>query len=247
MLLEELQKLDLNQKEATIYLTALELGPATLLELSKKSKLNRVTLYDITQKLIDKKLMFISIKGKKKIFTAQAPEKIKGLLKEKIDILGSILPELNSLIDKTKARPKIKYLEGIEGIKESYRESLKTQDDIILGFLGFEALISESKVLNNFWDKEYIPKRKKLKKFAQVVSPDNQTGKDRKKDDKRDYRETKLVPASFYNFKCDLFIYDNKITAVSYSQGEEFALIVESGPISETLKMIWKMCWNMGY
>jgi len=247
MIIEELNKIGLNKKQAQVYLACLELSTTTVLKLSQKTGLNRTTIYKIVNELVNMKMIIISVKGKKKKFVAEKPEKIKLLLKEKINHLNQILPELNTLINKSTIKPKLKYLEGIEGIKTAYNESLNSKEAILRGFSGVEALTGKTKTLEQFWKKQFIPKRKELNKFVKLIVPDNKDGKAFKNQDEKSMRQTKLVPESQYNFKCEIFFYDNILVFISYTKNEEFALTVESQSVVDTARMIWQICWNSAY
>lgn len=66
------------------------------------------------------------------------------------------------------------------------------------------------------------------------------------KDDTSD-RESRMVPASSYNFEGEILMYDNIVCFISYTEDEEFALSLESKAIAKTLRMIWQIVWNAGY
>jgi sugar-specific transcriptional regulator TrmB len=50
-IVRELTKLGLSEKEAKVYIAGLELGKATILELSKKAEVKRGTCYEIVMNL----------------------------------------------------------------------------------------------------------------------------------------------------------------------------------------------------
>lgn len=77
----ELRKLGLKEKEAKIYLAGLELGPSSVLSISKKAGVTRPTTYELIKNLAQKGLYEESKEGKKRYFTAQSPEKILGILR----------------------------------------------------------------------------------------------------------------------------------------------------------------------
>ena len=81
MLSLELRKLGLKEKEANVYLSGLELGATTILEIAKKAKTARPTTYEILEILKGKGLFAEIRKEKKRYFIAQSPEKILGILR----------------------------------------------------------------------------------------------------------------------------------------------------------------------
>lgn len=246
ILQEELANIGLDGDEAVVYTAALELGPATVLEIARKTGLNRTTLYAVTDRLIEKRLLAKSPSGKRTLYVAEPPEKIALLLKEKLAKLDELLPELVSLGRKGTVKPKIKYYEGLDGIKSVYRDSLQSREHALYAFVGVERLTVRSKALNAFWEGEYRMGRQKNGTHGKVVVPDNAEGRAFKAKDKTSDRESRMVPASSYNFEGEILMYDNIVCFISYTEDEEFALSLESRAIARTLRMIWQIVWNAG-
>lgn len=73
MLAKILQNIGLTEKEAKVYLACLELGPQPVSEIAKKARINRVTAYDILEKLLKKGLVNFVTKEKIKFFNATDP------------------------------------------------------------------------------------------------------------------------------------------------------------------------------
>ena len=247
MLDKELKKIGLKEKEAKVYLSLLELGPSSLTAIAQNLQMNRTSLYDVLAGLEEKQLLIVSVSGKRKVYAAETPEKLKILLKERLASINDLLPELLSITQKGKVKPTLKYLEGIEGIKSAFLDSLQAKSKTIIGFSGVEALTVENKALLRFWEKEYMPKRKKKGVKVQLIMPDSKMGKYMKENDERDLRESRLLPASSYDFSSEIYVWDDVLAFTSYSQGEEFALQIESKPIADTVRMIFRIVWNQAY
>ena len=248
MLENTLSQLGLTPMEAKVYLAILALGSASLSDIAAKGPFNRSSLYPVLESLSEKKFLFLSIKGKRTRYTAEAPEKIKLILKDKLSMLDEALPELLLIANKSAVKPKIRFREGYEGIKQAFIDSLHAKDSVLLAFCGADVLTSiRNKSLQTFWEKEYVPKRTKLGKSVQIIFPDNEVGKYMRGLDKSSSRESRFVPASQYPFECEIHVYDNTVAFISYNEKEEFALQVESPYIARTVKMIWRIVWNVAY
>lgn len=246
-LLEELENIGLGEDEATVYAAGLELGPASVLELARKTGVNRTTLYAVLDRLLAERLFAKTIAGKKTLYVAEPPEKLKMLLQERLSTLNTVLPELLLLGRKGVFKPVMKYVEGIEGIKNVYRESLQSKEKAVFAFVGVERLTARSKVLNEFWENEYRIGRQNNGVHGKVIIPDNTEGRALKAKDATHNRESRMVPASTYNFEGEVLMYDNVVCFLSYTEDEEFALSLESKAITKTMKMIWSIVWTTGY
>ena len=77
----ELRKLGLKDKEVKVYLAGLELGPSPVQNIARKAEVVRPTAYEIIKILKAKGLFVETVKGRKRLFAAQSPEKILQLLR----------------------------------------------------------------------------------------------------------------------------------------------------------------------
>jgi sugar-specific transcriptional regulator TrmB len=123
----ELRKLGLSEKEVRVYLAGLELGPNSVQNIAKEAGLSRPTAYEIIKKLEDKKL-FLEIKQKnKKLFRAQSPENILGILRTQKREIEEKEREFIRIIATLEA--KYSKEEGIRVFKG--KESLKNLEETI--------------------------------------------------------------------------------------------------------------------
>lgn len=244
---QELKEIGLLEDEAAVYTAGLELGPATVLEIARKTGLNRTTLYGVTERLMEKRLLTKSVAGRRTLYVAEPPEKLTLLLKDRLAKLNDLLPELLSLGRNGVHKPKIKYYEGLEGIKSVYRDSLGSKEKMVYAFVGVEKLNVRSNDLSDFWNGEYRMGRQRNGIRGRVIIPDNAEGHAFKAKDETSNRESRLVPAANYNFEGEVLMFDDVVCFISYTENEEFALSLESKSIAKTLRMIWQIVWNVGY
>jgi len=244
---KQLSAFGLTEKESEVYLALLNSGPTNIYNVAKKTGINRIALPEVVESLVNKKMLTTSVKGKRKIYSAEPPELLRDFLKDKIALFDELLPMLKLQMSKGGIKPKMEYYEGIEGIERVFRDSYESKDKLLLGFSGIGNLTNQKQGLMNFWDKEYIPKRKKIGLKVKLIIPDDAKGKFYKSKDLVHFRESRLIPASQYNFECEFHVWDNVTAFISYTTDEEFALKITSKPIANTVKMIWRIVWNQAY
>ncbi len=116
-----LKKIGFSDKQASIYLALLRLGPSSVRELAEKTDLNRGVVYDALKWLQEKSLVDFYEKEAKQNFVAEDPSKLKDLLmqqeadlKETETALETIVPELKSLYDSGGERPVARYYDKSE-------------------------------------------------------------------------------------------------------------------------------------
>lgn len=232
-----LTNIGLTEKEAKVYLALLELGTKVVSEISQKARINRVTTYDILEKLKEKGLISSFTKAKVKYFTATDPEMIASNYAQKTKALESSLPELKRLRGET-VHPRIQYFEGLQGIKSIYEDTLTAKTEI----LNF----SNSAEIRKYWptyDKDYVAKRAQKKIHLKGLIPDDDAGKLVKSQDTIYNREMRLLPKDKYTFTNEINIYDNKVAIISFAD-ELIGMIIESHEIADTQRTIFQMCWD---
>jgi len=239
MLTKTLQKLGLNEKEAKAYLSALELGETTLQRIALKADISRTTVYDILESLKLRGLISTIKKNKKIYYYAEAPDSLQDDLDEKQEILKKAMPQLLALANLIDRKPKIKYYEGLEGIKEVYMDTLHYPEHEMAAWVADEAFYEFDKdFLLNF----YHPRRIKQKTWLREIAADHQLTRAYQRDEVKSLRKTKLLSEAEYPLDVSINLYGkNKIGVMSFE--EEIGLIIESEKIYKTLKSLFEFMW----
>jgi HTH-type transcriptional regulator, sugar sensing transcriptional regulator len=240
MLEKDLIKLGLEEKESRIYLALLELGEANIQQIAKKSGIKRTTVYDILESLKYKGLISSITKHKKSHFSAEDPRTLEEKLDERKNTLKRIMPELLSIANALDKKPKIRFFEGTEGIKEVYKDTLKYPSGELLAWVSDEAVTVFDKY---FLEEYYLPKRIEKKIWVRAIGPESTEMQNYKNLDEKSLRKTKIISANQFPIEVEINLYGkNKIAIMSFS--EKIGLIIESQKIYTTLKSIFEMNWN---
>ncbi len=234
--------LGFSSKEADIYLSLLELGKGTVSQIAQRAAINRTTCYHILNSLLTRGVVNISGKEPKQEYAAENPDKIIAMFNhyiEKnqafIEQAKNIIPQLKS-IHNVKDRPKVRFYEGMEGIKEVYEDTL-TSKEPIRAF----AHVEDNNVALPEYFPDYYFRRAKKKIPIRAIFPDTPAARELRKDDKIQIRQTALVPADKYSFTPEINIYNNKIMIASWR--EELGITIESAEIAEAMKKIFELAW----
>ncbi|MBA3047172.1 hypothetical protein KKC83_05925 [Patescibacteria group bacterium] len=234
---EILSQFGLINKENDVYLACLELGQAGVSEIAIKADIKRTTAYDVLSGLMNKKLVGQTQKGKKRLFYAEEPEKLSKLLEEKQNKLKEVMPILKSLYNTAGAKPKIRYYEGKEGLKEVYRDTLNYQGELA-------AFVTENIIqhLGKDFADEYIKKRKKARITVRAIAPDTKEMVEYQKGDKEFIKQTRLVSKEKFPFTIEMNIYGNKLAFMSFK--EEMGIIIESNEIANNTRLLFELAWQ---
>src|SRR3989338_8415730 len=129
--------LGLDENEAKVYQALLELGPASVSQITKKAGITRTFGYQILEKLsIYGFVNRVSGEGAKIRFVAEHPRRLVQFIQNKKNQWERRLKEAEDrLLDlvslyKLADKPTIKYQEGVEGVKTIFTQTLESKEEI---------------------------------------------------------------------------------------------------------------------
>jgi len=127
---EILEELGLSPNEAKIYIALIELGQASVPQVSVKTGVHKRNIYDTIPRLLQKGLIYQIAEHKECRYAAVEPKKLADLIWEKEAKLNSILPALNKQYKKTATKEEVYIYKGVEGFKNYLRDILKVGEDV---------------------------------------------------------------------------------------------------------------------
>jgi sugar-specific transcriptional regulator TrmB len=135
MFQRELAELGMTHNEATIYESILELGEASVSEISKRSAIHRRSVYDTLERLIEKGIIFPIFGQKENLYVATDPAKLLEMIEQKEQTIRKILPYLEKIQAKSGERKEAAFIyRGLEGYKNYMRDMSRVAEDTY--FLG---------------------------------------------------------------------------------------------------------------
>lgn len=240
----------LSPKEAIVYETLLQAGESGIKEIQQKTPYKKGDLYNILYSLRDRDFITTEEKDGKMSFKANDPFVIKEYLldqsqkyRDADNIFTSILPSLSNMFKMTTEKPIVRVLEGLDGIKELYEDTLY-ENKPILAFL--EAAESDKQVWRWLRD-HYVARRKKAKIFARVIiSKESKDGNINEyiEQDKAELRETRVVDKSVFPSKLEVQIYGDKVSFANYNHNDALVgVIIDNKNIAESMRGLFELAW----
>ncbi len=240
-LVEILERAGLNSKEAKVYLSLVQAGQAQVSKIATLAKINRITTYDILDKLKKKGLSSSFVKNKVRYFNATKPDIVVNEFEKRAQDLKNALPKFREIMGE-ETGAKIRHLEGIEGVKSIYLESLTVSGDTGSEIL---AILNNDKIYELWpeFERDYLKKKAKKQIFSRIVSVDTRDISEIKAEDSKFYQETRLIPKGFRFSGCNILLYKGKACIVSL--GDEITGVVfESGLIVQSFLSMFEMMWQ---
>jgi HTH-type transcriptional regulator, sugar sensing transcriptional regulator len=239
---EALTKAGFSENESVVFLAILQLGKGTVTQITRKAGLNRTTGYDILDSLVSKGLVSISGKEPKQEYLAESPDKLVSVLENELHEKERRIAEVKKLVPSLKSihnvagRPKVRFYEGVEGLKDVYEDTLTSHEQI----RAYANVNEMHEALVGYFPK-YYERRAEKNISIRAIIPDSPIGKHRANKDKEEMRESALVPMDKYNFSPEINIYDNKVMIASWK--EKLGIIIESAEIADAMKKIYELAW----
>ena len=238
--IELLGKIGLEKHEAQIYTALLELGPSLISAISRHTGLHRPTIYQTIRSLEEKGLISASPRGKRKRYTAEAPEKLQSLIEGLRKNLNTVVPELQNLYVLNKNRPLVKFLErraGITSVFEDIVTTLKRGDIYYLYTTRKKEIKAEKYFPPNFRERRDA---KAIQRF--IIASELSKIKFSKPNLNR---IVKIIPKEYTLFDQNItkVIYADRIAFLDHNT--ETATVIQNQAIAESEKTIFKALFDL--
>jgi sugar-specific transcriptional regulator TrmB len=231
-----LESYGLNEKEIAVYLELLPLGTVHIHEISKRLGYPRSTVYHILDSLVGKGIVSKIIKTGVTYYTATDPEKLEEDLKEKQNLIASIMPQLKSLKLTTKNPSSVEIYEGFKGVHTILADLCKVKQQVYY-FGGYKRSLHALKHLPDYVRNARIEKGIPAKIVYDLVDePILHTKEYQKVSELRFLDEME-------DFPCMIFIYGDKVSMFSFKE-DLVGMIIRNKDFAEAMKMIFSIYWE---
>lgn len=228
----------LSSKEAKVYLACLSIGMASTLDIAKETKLPRSTIYSVLEALMNMGLVMQIEQEKTAKFSPADPQKIIDKAKEKQSVIESVAPQLKQLFSTAHYRPKIKYYEGYEQIKELHWDILKNKN-----LKTYDVISSTHHFLKFDFAKAFITQRAKQNIKTRLIAKDSPEIRRYKQGEDRYGLKIKIVPEKLFR-NLSSFVYLLPDRVIFLGANDMVAVSIESKEIREPIQVMFDILWN---
>ena len=124
---EQLLHIGFSEKDADIYLALLKSEKASIADLMKKTQIERRTIYDVLERLIQRGWASYYEENNKKYYQATSPELILKDLQQKNQEFEKIIPKLKDLKEEHN-QAKVEILKGVKGLRTIFLEIINLHE-----------------------------------------------------------------------------------------------------------------------
>lgn len=246
----DLERIGLNEKEAGIYLAALELGNAVVRDIAAKAEVSRPTAYIVLESLVKRGLASAVREGEKTYYAAEHPKQLELLLqkeratlKEREAILFDIVPQLTSLYHSADRHPIVKIYTGPEGQLAMDQDGARNRKRGQTAY-SFTALDLLEEFQRDKID-QYPVSRVKFREHLKMIYT-HKNGPRSDADDPKALREARFIPKDKYPFEGSIVIRPWFGLRIFSHRNDEFVgITVESRELAKTMQSIFQLCWDL--
>ncbi len=240
-----LKQIGLSEKEAEVYLFLLQGDGFSILDIAKKTKINRTTIYPVIKSLSEKGLVSETTTNTKTHYIAESPDRLetyierqKILLEENSKRIKDIIPQLKSTQREMGERPVVKYFEGREGVMTASEDLMKDPDPTEMAYM-----IYSKDLVDDVFKSEETNKLKGQRINKKVKASSVYTySKGSIPDDNTSTRVR--IDNTKYPLSCDISIYRDKIIITTLNK-KLSGIYIQSVDLAETLKSVVKVIHDL--
>jgi sugar-specific transcriptional regulator TrmB len=233
----QLEKIGLPRDQAKVYLCLLNKGPQFLQEIARETGIKRTSLYLVIEKMIERNLVGIEIKGKRKKYYIKNPEILLMKLKEQKNLLEALMPQLENIYKYQSKENKLRFYDTQNGLKQTLKEinKLDAKKDELLTI---EGNIHEAfKLGYDFW-KELLAEKKYLGIKSRTIIPSEEKEEFVIKNHAIKLRITNILN----EFKIMLYLFQNK--TIIMIPRDNFCTVIENQEIKKAFENLFEIIWR---
>lgn len=229
-------ELGLSETESRVYLSMLALGPASVQVIAKKAGVSRTAAYELISSLQNKGLASTFTKGKKKLFSAEDPEKLHGYFKGRVENMKSQVSALREMVPELRMmqaenQPKVRFFTGVEGVHALFRDVKAARAKELFEMADVNVVYDtiDENIILEYRETDYL-KKLKVKMLHK--------GEIRNSRANTEYRELRDQD----DFEGLVWIYGNRIAYMNFVGAVEI-VIIENEIFAATMRHMFLAAW----
>lgn len=239
----------LTEPEVAVYRAVLELGARPASIIAQKARLKRGQTYNVLASLIERGIVQEFEKNGVRHFTASPPKSLVSVVENqemelaaRKEKLIDILPELEKLMKPAISRGRVRYYQGVEGVKEIFEDLIRVPGQPIYALVDFDYTWSLKRDAIQRWMMSWIKRRKENEIWYYGIL-NKSAGSDLAVSTREAHkRELKMVQN--LHLPVEINVYGPKVAVVSTNE-ETMGVVIEHEGLATTLKNLHQAVWSI--
>lgn len=246
---EFLKQLDLNDKQIDIYLDLAAYPDSTVVEISRRIKLPRSSIYLELDRLIQKGLALSLKVGKTMKFSIADPNNLKVKILDESDKLRYLINNVENFAEEVEklrgvrtSTNSINVYKGQAGIKQQIWNVLKCKSGMLYGFSPGTLEDVTDRQFAEKWRGEFATRGLRNKIILNKAVPLNWSDIEGFLDKAV---EAKTLEGKEINFDREIFMYDDTLSIVSLkTDPDQYGIEITDRLLVQSYKQLFELIWN---
>lgn len=242
MFTQALRAFGFDDKQARVYLAGLELGPTTVLELSRRTRLARTTLYPILEDLRRRGYFRLGKTKRGSVYAAEPPSVLERQLQERAAAFTAALPQLVALRGTVHEGAGVSLYEGSEGFRQLWQKLFRSgvkEYRILTSAVGLTEFVKEPYLVDRI-----IAERVRRGIRSKQLIVDSLLARKIVAKDRDELRESRLLPRGTV-LPATILIFGEEVAFVT-TRRENTMILIASGETAVTLRALFDALWACG-
>lgn len=246
MLAEVLTTLGLKKTDIVTYEALLQVSPASIRNIAAQAGINRGSVYEALKRLVTYGLASVKQRGQRDYYTAESPDKIHELIRDKRrDLLAAsetakeIIPHLVTKHAPPKGHPSVRYYEDDEGIATVLKDVIQTCRKLDKRMY---YAYSSKKIRQYLYRKfpQYTDRR--ISEEIEVLVIAEGQGGEAAPLSKRKWLSGETASPEIASY---VLIYGNKVAQVAIASDlTPYAVVIEDDSVASMQKLLFEQLWQ---
>lgn len=236
---KKLKRAGLSSSEITIYLYLLEQGLSTPSKIGKGTKIERTNTYHVLRSLKEKGLIKEAKDNGKLSYISSDPAALIRSLDEKRAAIADILPDLRARRAEEKNKPKIKFYNTWQEVKQIYYETLAAEEILAVGST------NKLQTIDNLFFENYVKEITANKIIFRDILSGSAKGESYEliSQFKTGLYSANFLPSNIEDTPTDILIWGDNVALVSLDE-PIFGTVLVNKNLANTFKILFKVLIN---
>ncbi|MBI4433946.1 helix-turn-helix domain-containing protein [Candidatus Uhrbacteria bacterium] len=239
-LIDALRVFGFDAKHAQVYLACVELGSTTVLELARRTRLPRTTLYPILESLRREGYVRLGKRRRGSVYAAEPPASLAARLQSRTHAFTEVLPELEALRSSVRPGAGVTLYEGSDGFRQLWERIFRSgvsSYEICTSGVGLTEFVREAYLVERI-----IAERIRRGIRSRQLIVDSPTARRIVAKDAEELRESRLLPSGT-TFPATTITFGEEVGFIT-TRRENTMILIASGEIAVTLRATFELLWS---
>lgn len=248
-IMQNLVEFGLSEKEANIYITLLQIGEGSIVDIAAHSMIKRPTIYSGIESLQKKELVYTVTQGRRVRYKAKSPSELTQILKRRETQLETLIPQLEELaqIAPRHSEHGIRYVEGKAAVIAIYRElfSRQAQKEPVYIFSALQDIRSNFPEMLNLFDRTQLRWKWHIREIIPNESDAlEQMRESQKSSAQHPRREIRIVPTGYHLTDSECLLFSDRMILLSL-QSPMYAIALSDVVFTTSFRTLFDAAWRL--